>query len=680
MFRLGVRGKLLASFAVVFLLVGALGIFLDLQTSATSASIASIGGQTLPETIAIGDLHLGVAEYQRDQLNYISAPSDKERADALAEMKQHAGEVGDAFASFAAADLAPDERAQYDAAKAEWAAYQAQTSSLVTLVDNSLSGPAVALLYGNGATTMDSLDTTLDTWTQVLADGAAGDVATSQDAVGFLQMVLVAGVLAIVVIGSALALYIARRITHGVQKVQHHMESMRVAVGGLSGCFIRLAENDLTAKYEANLQLLHVKGSDEIAQTACVSNELLGEIQTMAESYETARGNLASALTEVRDAATSVARTSADLTLASSQAGGASGQISSTIAQVASGAEDQARAASGTSAGAQELTAMISQVHAGARESTVRVEAASAAVVKTMAAIDSANAATERMKPLSAQVATALTRTGRSIEATATGMREIKEAVGAASDNVAALGAKSDQIGAIVETIDDIAAQTNLLALNAAIEAARAGEQGKGFAVVADEVRKLAERSSRATKEIAALIGEVQRETEVAVEAMEAGAAKVDAGSSLAQESAAALSDISTATEAREIALNDVFAAIRSIHTATEDVECASEEIAHIAVQTDNAADQMNSSAGMVARAIDGMAAISEENSAAAEEVSAATEEMSAQIEEVVASASSLSDMAHSLDALVSRFNIGETSAEAPRDLRPSRSSERRAA
>lgn len=109
------------------------------------------------------------------------------------------------------------------------------------------------------------------------------------------------------------------------------------------------------------------------------------------------------------------------------------------------------------------------------------------------------------------------------VERTVSVMGQIAAKVQHSAKTVENLGARSDQIGAIIGTIEDIADQTNLLALNAAIEAARAGEQGRGFAVVADEVRALAERTTRATKEIGEMIKAIQKETKEAVVAMEQG-------------------------------------------------------------------------------------------------------------------------------------------------------------
>jgi methyl-accepting chemotaxis protein len=457
MIRLGVRGKLLASFAAVFVLIAALACFLFLQTASTNNSIAKIGGQTLPETVNIGGLHLAVAEYHRDQLNYLAAPSAKERTDALAEMQKHASEVSDAFTAFASADLAGAERMQYDAAKAAWTTYQSETADLVALVDAGKMDGATALLFGDAATTMDSFDTALDAWTQAMTDGANQDVNRSQNTVALLELVLVGGVLAIVLVGSVLALFISGRITAGVKAVQGHMIKMREQVGSLADCLTRLSENDLTASYEGHVEFLELKGTDEIAQTVVISNELLAEFETMAGAYETARGNLAEALSEVREAAASVAHTSSQLTEAANQSGSASTQITQTINQVAAGAQDQAQAASSTSASVVELTSAIDEVGVGAGQTTAKIGASAAAVKKLASAIDAAGKASTEVDAVSAEAAVAAAQGLGAVQETVTGMGRIKDAVDASAAKVTELGAKSGQIGAIVETIDDIA-------------------------------------------------------------------------------------------------------------------------------------------------------------------------------------------------------------------------------
>ncbi|MHB1162619.1 MAG: methyl-accepting chemotaxis protein, partial [Chloroflexota bacterium] len=203
---------------------------------------------------------------------------------------------------------------------------------------------------------------------------------------------------------------------------------------------------------------------------------------------------------------------------------------------------------------------------------------------------------------------------------------------GTAAAKVQELDKFSGQIGSIVEAIDDIAEQTNLLALNAAIEAARAGEHGRGFAVVADEVRKLAERSSRETKQIGDLIAQVQRGTHEAVSAMEQGSREVETGAQLAEEAGEALKNILTA------------------------VQVANQQTMQIA----SAASQMESASQEVVGLMDSVSAIVEESTAATEEMAASTEEMSAQVEEIVAQAQSLAAMAEELQAAVAQFKVGE--------------------
>lgn len=239
--------------------------------------------------------------------------------------------------------------------------------------------------------------------------------------------------------------------------------------------------------------------------------------------------------------------------------------------------------ANNLAASAEEISASTEQIASGSQQQAEDASMSAEMVTEMTKAVQEVSKNAEQAAHLTDQTMEAAKQGSIALQDVMDGMNQINE-------TIHDLESKSLQIGEIVEVIDDIAEQTNLLALNAAIEAARAGEAGKGFAVVADEVRKLAERSSTATKEISHLVSIIQENTKISVQSVQEGNEKTEkAGTTfeeivkLVQESAAKATEIAAASEQQSAQADEVLHAVENIASVTQETASGIEETANTA-------------------------------------------------------------------------------------------------
>lgn len=531
--------------------------------------------------------------------------------------------------------------------------YEAYLPLLDQVVYYSRAGrdkEASSLLYGEMGTAAQRAGKAFDELVSIKVR-VAGDTARDNTAIASnATIMMIALILLGMLCSAALAVYIAKYISGGITRVVERFQSLeKVCLKNLEEGSGHLAEGFLDFTIRTGTEPLEVTSKDEIGVLSENLNVIIARVQSTVSSVENAvakvreviaesnrlvdaalhgrlseRGNaenfhggyreLVEGLNKTFAAAAAPINDSGKLlgilasgNLTVRMTGEYNGEyarlkenINSLAESFSSALSEVDEAIQATASAATEISSSSEQMAAGSQEQSQQTtEIAGAVEQMTKTILDSnknTNYAAENSRLASLNASTGAVK----IAETKEGMKKIVESTKQTGDRITSLANRTGQIGEITQVINDIADQTNLLALNAAIEAARAGEQGRGFAVVADEVRKLAERTTKATKEIGDTIEQIQQEARLADESMENAGRAVDEGMRLTEEVAGALDQILNVNQK----VNDIIT----------QVAAASEEQSIVAEQ--------------ISRNIEGISSVTQQSAAGTEQIARAAEDL----------------------------------------------------
>ena len=618
--KLKIRGKIILSYAIVILVmiaVSIIGIRTDRQITDDYMNLIE---RSLPGETIIHRFRTEMLEKALALRGYILSgdPSDIERFHALDENVQQLVVKGRALSQ-------TGESLQYLEAIIDvndrLGSLAGEISNLVAM---GMTEDAAELMSSKGAALLGQLDDNISAWIGFLENLNEKWIAGARAKSATNETVSIAGGAAMLLIAIVMTVALTRSIARPVERI-------RVAADAV-------AQGDLTVSVPT------LSTGDEVADLAASTRKMVE--------------NLTHVLQEMQNEAEQVAGTSEELSASGEESARAAEQISAAVQEMASGAEQQSTNAGETAAGAQQVAAAIGQIADGANQQTQQLQNVSNLIARMGEELNRVNDVVAKMEEAVSATAEEAQKGDTSVVRVAGSMQKIKNSSDDVEKAAADLEASSRQMVQVVQVIEDIADQTNLLALNAAIEAARAGEQGRGFAVVADEVRKLAEGSLNETKIISDLIEQTLAQVNRVTLAIQGSNELIDESLPLVATSTEVLHNISNHAASNLELVQSVVESSRSLAQGADEVNVATVEVVAVADENAAAAQQMAASVEQVQKAIENVAAVSEENAASVEEVAASTEQVTASLEQMSAASHSLADMAARLQQLAARFKL----------------------
>lgn len=619
--NLKTAAKLITAFAIMAVIVGGVGVLGLSKVGQLNAYIQTMYDDRLVPAIDLGHMGEHINNIRLDALKMTSGLYDNSLQEIYNDSNEREKDIEKLIVKYGATSLTTEEAKTFEEFKKAWKAYNESRINTMKLAiagqmdkarENAKNDAAKKYELSN-----EKAEALIDIQDKVAKEIFAESKKANSTATTTIILAIIISMIAAIGAGVFIASLIAAPLKE------------------MSGFAQKIASGDLDVTVEA-------RSKDEVGVLANAFKEMIVYLKSMAHTAEaiadsdlrndiapkSERDVLGNAFKKMIEGLRGIV---SEMREGSDQIASASSQIAATAEQSAKSNEASATAVEEVTSTVHELSTNIQNVAKNTQNQSSSVSQTSSSIEEMVTSIARVADTAERLKVLSQKSMEAVNfgkdATGKSGD----GIEEINKVITRSADTISILGTRAKDIGKIVEVIDDIAEQTNLLALNAAIEAARAGEQGLGFAVVAEEVRKLAERSASSTREISELISGIQQEAMDAVKHMENSTTIVKQGVSLSEEVKAALKKIEEAVSEVTKYSQEISAATQEQSAGSKQIAKAAENLNEITQEISSATEEQSSGTEQVVKTMEKMREMVQQNASGATELAASADQLSAQ-------------------------------------------------